>query len=67
MLCIFSQLTNPYTVKPPFRFGTIPNGSTEENIRENHPRMYEYMKQYPQVDVDTAIQALKDRLVSLLF
>ncbi|KAJ8317860.1 hypothetical protein KUTeg_002951 [Tegillarca granosa] len=57
------KLTNPYTVKPPFRFGTIPNGSTEENIRENHPRMYEYMKQFPQRDVDTAIQALKDRRI----
>ncbi len=39
------RLTNPQSVKPPFRFGTIPNGATDYVMKNNFPHMYPYMKQ----------------------
>ncbi|CAL1534217.1 unnamed protein product, partial [Lymnaea stagnalis] len=53
------RLQNPYTMKPPFRYATIPNGSTEANIRANHKDMYNYMKAFNQPDVDAGIAELK--------
>lgn len=54
------RLTNPYKHKPrPFKFATVPNGSTEENLRETRPGMYKYMYQYMQPSVPEAIAALK--------
>lgn len=55
----FTQLTNPYSMKPPFKFATIPNGSTEENLRKNHYNMYQYMQRYNRPTVDDALEALK--------
>nr|XP_034313531.1 glutamate receptor ionotropic, NMDA 2B isoform X4 [Crassostrea gigas] len=53
------RLTNPYSMKPPFKFATIPNGSTEENLRKNHYNMYQYMQRYNRPTVDDALEALK--------
>ncbi|BFZ17475.1 hypothetical protein BsWGS_20513 [Bradybaena similaris] len=53
------RLQNPYTMNPPFKYATVPNGSTEANIRANHKEMFNYMKPYNQPDVDAGIAALK--------
>ena len=39
-----SRLTNPMSHKPPFRFGTIPNGATDYVLKNNFPNTHEYMK-----------------------
>lgn len=57
------QLTNPHSHKPPFKFATVPNGSTEENLRQNHPEMFAYMTKYNQPSVVEAVKALKKGLV----
>ena len=38
------RLTNPTSVKPSFRFGTIPNGATDFIMKTNFPEMHNYMK-----------------------
>ncbi|RUS77708.1 hypothetical protein EGW08_014544, partial [Elysia chlorotica] len=53
------RLQNPRSMNPPFKYATIPNGSTEANIRANHKDMYRYMQEYNQPDVDEGIEALK--------
>ncbi|KAJ8268386.1 hypothetical protein COCON_G00135580 [Conger conger] len=52
----FQQPTEQY---PPLKFGTVPNGSTEENIRSNYPAMHQYMVKYNQKGVEEAIANLK--------
>ncbi|KAF0024203.1 hypothetical protein F2P81_023005 [Scophthalmus maximus] len=52
----FQQPTEQY---PPLRFGTVPNGSTEENIRSNYPNMHQYMIRNNQKGVEEAIDNLK--------
>uniref|UniRef100_A0A8D2L9Z6 Glutamate receptor n=1 Tax=Varanus komodoensis TaxID=61221 RepID=A0A8D2L9Z6_VARKO len=44
---------------PPLRFGTVPNGSTEKNIRNNYGEMHEYMGKYNQRSVEDALQNLQ--------
>ena len=53
------QFQNPYAYSPPFRFGTVPNGSTERNIRRNYPAMHQYMTKYHQTGVVDALVQLK--------
>ena len=53
------QLQNPTHTKPPFKYATVPEGSTETNIRNNHPAMYNYMKPYNKPDVGMGIEAVK--------
>ncbi|KAF4080443.1 hypothetical protein AMELA_G00171290 [Ameiurus melas] len=52
----FQQPTEQY---PPLRFGTVPNGSTEENIRSNYPNMHQFMVRNNQRGVEEAIDNLK--------
>ncbi|KAL4624851.1 glutamate receptor ionotropic, NMDA 2D-like [Arapaima gigas] len=52
----FQQPTEQY---PPLKFGTVPNGSTEENICSNYPNMHQYMIKYNQRGVEEAIANLK--------
>ncbi|XP_028453017.1 LOW QUALITY PROTEIN: serine/arginine repetitive matrix protein 2-like [Perca flavescens] len=52
----FQQPAEQY---PPLRFGTVPNGSTEENIRSNYPNMHQYMIRNNQKGVEEAIENLK--------
>ncbi|KAJ7313985.1 hypothetical protein JRQ81_005841 [Phrynocephalus forsythii] len=44
---------------PPLRFGTVPNGSTEKNIRNNYGEMHEYMGKYNQRSVEDALHNLQ--------
>ena len=39
-----SRLSNPLSSKPPFRFGTTPNGATDFIMKKNFPTMQLYMR-----------------------
>lgn len=54
-----SQFQHPTEQYPPLKFGTVPNGSTEKNIRSNYPDMHQYMIKYNQKSVEDAISHLK--------
>ncbi|XP_068603595.1 glutamate receptor ionotropic, NMDA 2D [Brachionichthys hirsutus] len=53
------KFQHPTEQYPPLRFGTVPNGSTEENIRSNYPSMHQYMIRNNQKGVEEAIENLK--------
>lgn len=53
------QFQKPQDQYPPFRFGTVPNGSTERNIRSNYPEMHAHMVKYNQKGVEDALNSLK--------
>ncbi|XP_041942545.1 glutamate receptor ionotropic, NMDA 2B [Alosa sapidissima] len=53
------KFQRPNDFSPPFRFGTVPNGSTERNIRNNYPEMHGYMVKFHQKNVDEALHSLK--------
>ncbi|CAH2302194.1 glutamate receptor ionotropic, NMDA 2C [Pelobates cultripes] len=53
------KFQKPQEHYPPFRFGTVPNGSTERNIRSNYPDMHAYMVRYNQRSVEDALASLK--------
>uniref|UniRef100_A0A667X1H5 Glutamate receptor n=1 Tax=Myripristis murdjan TaxID=586833 RepID=A0A667X1H5_9TELE len=53
------KFQRPNDFSPPFRFGTVPNGSTERNIRNNYPEMHSYMVKFHQRNVNEALQSLK--------
>nr|XP_055051138.1 glutamate receptor ionotropic, NMDA 2B [Misgurnus anguillicaudatus]XP_055051139.1 glutamate receptor ionotropic, NMDA 2B [Misgurnus anguillicaudatus]XP_055051140.1 glutamate receptor ionotropic, NMDA 2B [Misgurnus anguillicaudatus]XP_055051141.1 glutamate receptor ionotropic, NMDA 2B [Misgurnus anguillicaudatus]XP_055051143.1 glutamate receptor ionotropic, NMDA 2B [Misgurnus anguillicaudatus]XP_055051144.1 glutamate receptor ionotropic, NMDA 2B [Misgurnus anguillicaudatus] len=53
------KFQRPNDFSPPFRFGTVPNGSTERNIRNNYKEMHSYMVKFHQRNVDEALYSLK--------
>ncbi|KAM6951722.1 glutamate receptor ionotropic, NMDA 2C-like [Aplochiton taeniatus] len=53
------KFQKPQEHYPPFRFGTVPNGSTERNIRSNYPDMHTHMIKYNQRGVEDALNSLK--------
>ncbi|XP_067309777.1 glutamate receptor ionotropic, NMDA 2B [Pseudorasbora parva] len=53
------KFQRPNDFSPPFRFGTVPNGSTERNIRNNYKEMHSYMIKFHQRNVDEALYSLK--------
>ncbi|KAJ1062525.1 hypothetical protein K5549_018530, partial [Capra hircus] len=53
------KFQRPNDFSPPFRFGTVPNGSTERNIRNNYAEMHAYMGKFNQRGVDDALLSLK--------
>ncbi|XP_035381128.1 glutamate receptor ionotropic, NMDA 2B isoform X2 [Electrophorus electricus] len=53
------KFQRPNDFSPPFRFGTVPNGSTERNIRNNYREMHSYMIKFHQRNVDEALHSLK--------
>nr|ABY26544.1 NMDA receptor NR2C subunit [Apteronotus leptorhynchus] len=53
------KFQKPQEQYPPFRFGTVPNGSTERNIRSNYPEMHSHMVKYNQKGVEDALKSLK--------
>lgn len=59
ILLLLLQFQQPTEQYPPLRFGTVPNGSTEENIRSNYPNMHQYMIRNNQKGVEEAIDNLK--------
>ncbi|KAK1886398.1 Glutamate receptor ionotropic NMDA 2B [Dissostichus eleginoides] len=52
------KFQNPNEFSPPFRFGTVPNGSTERNIRNNYRDMHTYMTSFHQKNVDEALYTI---------
>lgn len=58
-LPLLDQFQHPEEQYPPLKFGTVPNGSTEKNIRSNYPDMHQYMGKYNQKTVEDAITNLK--------
>ncbi|KAK7929996.1 hypothetical protein WMY93_006391 [Mugilogobius chulae] len=54
------KFQKPNEFSPPFRFGTVPNGSTERNIRNNYRDMHAYMTSFHQRNVDEALYSLKN-------
>lgn len=57
--CVSLQFQKPQEHYPPFRFGTVPNGSTERNIRSNYLDMHTHMIKYNQKGVEEALESLK--------
>ncbi|XP_062036024.1 glutamate receptor ionotropic, NMDA 2A [Lepus europaeus] len=53
------KFQRPHDYSPAFRFGTVPNGSTERNIRNNYPYMHQYMTKFNQKGVEDALVSLK--------
>uniref|UniRef100_UPI00398F18EA glutamate receptor ionotropic, NMDA 2C-like n=1 Tax=Pristiophorus japonicus TaxID=55135 RepID=UPI00398F18EA len=53
------KFQKPQDQYPPFRFGTVPNGSTERNIKNNYPDMHAHMTRYNQRSVGDALTSLK--------
>ncbi|KAK1329991.1 LOW QUALITY PROTEIN: hypothetical protein QTO34_010175 [Cnephaeus nilssonii] len=53
------KFQRPQEQYPPLKFGTVPNGSTEKNIRSNYPDMHSYMVRYNQPRVEEALTHLK--------
>ncbi|CAM4699203.1 unnamed protein product [Leuciscus chuanchicus] len=62
------KFQHPTEQYPPLKFGTVPNGSTEKNIRSNYPDMHQYMIKYNQRSVEDAISHLKSgKLDALIY
>nr|5IOU_B Chain B, Ionotropic glutamate receptor subunit NR2B [Xenopus laevis]5IOU_D Chain D, Ionotropic glutamate receptor subunit NR2B [Xenopus laevis]5IOV_B Chain B, Ionotropic glutamate receptor subunit NR2B [Xenopus laevis]5IOV_D Chain D, Ionotropic glutamate receptor subunit NR2B [Xenopus laevis]5IPQ_B Chain B, Ionotropic glutamate receptor subunit NR2B [Xenopus laevis]5IPQ_D Chain D, Ionotropic glutamate receptor subunit NR2B [Xenopus laevis]5IPR_B Chain B, Ionotropic glutamate receptor subun len=53
------KFQRPNDFSPAFRFGTVPNGSTERNIRNNYLEMHSYMVKFNQRSVQDALLSLK--------
>nr|XP_020858245.1 glutamate receptor ionotropic, NMDA 2C isoform X4 [Phascolarctos cinereus] len=53
------KFQRPQEQYPPFRFGTVPNGSTERNIRSNYRDMHSHMVKFNQRSVEDALTSLK--------
>ena len=54
-----SRLSNPLSLKPSFRFGTIPNGATDFVMKKNFPNMHMYMKKFNKPTVKEGAKAVK--------
>ncbi|XP_041364332.1 glutamate receptor ionotropic, NMDA 2B-like [Gigantopelta aegis] len=55
------RLQNPQSMKPAFRFGTVPEGSTEANIKRNNVDMHRYMKSFTQPSPEEGIKRIKSQ------
>jgi len=53
------KLSNPQSMKPPLRFGTVPWTYTENAISKHFPDMHLYMKQYNKPNVVDGVNAVK--------
>ena len=59
LIRFFFQLSNPTSLKPPLKFGTVPWTYTEGAIKKTNPTMYEYMKSFNKTNVLEGINAVK--------
>jgi len=57
---LWAQLRNPLEFAPPFKFGTVPYGSTETNLMTHYPDIYAYMKKYSKANAIEGVKAVKD-------
>ena len=63
-----SRLSNPQSLKPSFRFGTIPNGATDFVMKKNFPNMHMYMKAFNEPTVKEGAKAVKqNRLDAFIY
>ena len=53
------QLSNPHSMKPPLKFGTVPWTYTENALQKHYPDMHLHMKQFNKADVVDGINAVK--------
>ena len=51
---------NPTAHRPPFKFATVPHGSTETTMMNNYPKMHRYMSPYNKSEVKYGVKAVKD-------
>ncbi|KAK2138330.1 hypothetical protein NP493_8021g00002 [Ridgeia piscesae] len=54
------RLMNPTAHRPPFKFATVPHGSTETTMMNNYPKMHRYMSPYNKSEVAYGVKAVKD-------
>ncbi|CAB4054253.1 GRIN2B [Lepeophtheirus salmonis] len=54
------RLVNPTSVKPSFRFGTIPNGATDYIMKNNFPQVHSYMNKFNRSTVKEGFKAVKN-------
>ena len=59
-----NRLSNPLSQKPPFRFGTIPNGATDFVLKNNFPESHNYMKRLAIMN-DKDMNTIFDRILHL--
>ena len=59
MVFLVFQLKEPTKLTPHFKFATIPDSSTDINLRTNYPKMHKYMAKYNQSSVAEAKKSLK--------
>ena len=57
--CTHPQLTNPFSTKPPFRFGTVPYTNADMVLAKNLPSMHAYMNNYNRSHPNLGILATK--------
>ena len=56
---ISHQLSNPQSLKPPLKFGTVPWTYTDNALRKHYPSMHLHMKQYNERDVREGVNSVK--------
>ncbi len=56
---------DPMSHQPPFKFATIPYGSTEVNLKKNYPEMHSYMQKWSKDNVSEGMKAVKERYTNL--
>ncbi|XP_076041483.1 glutamate receptor ionotropic, NMDA 2B-like isoform X2 [Oratosquilla oratoria] len=55
-----TRLQHPFTVRPPYKFGTVPETNSASVIRMHHPDMWQYMnKGYHRPSVSEGIKSIK--------
>ena len=52
---------HPTRYNPKLRFGTVKHGSTEEVLKINYPKMFDYMKEFMEDNISNGIKAVKDK------
>jgi hypothetical protein len=59
------QLQNPFTEKPPYKYGTVPQTNAASVIRKHHPTMWDYMgtQRTMKNSVKEGIRAIKNKWV----